>query len=225
MAEYGYCRISKPKQSITRQIRNIAAAYPQAKIIEEAYTGTTTDRPQWNRLRRLLKAGDVLIFDSVSRMSRNAEEGYELYRELIGEGIELHFLKEPYIDSTVYQNAVQRSIPMTGTAVDLILKGVNEYMLVLAQEQIRVAFEQAEKEVMDLRERTREGLVTAKAQGKQIGRAAGAKVETTKAVRCKEIIRTHSKSFGGSLNDSECIQLCGCSRNSFYAYKRQVRGE
>ena len=112
---------------------------------------------------------------------------------------------------------------MTGTAVDIILKGVNEYMLMLAQEQIQVAFEQAEKEVMDLRERTREGLITAKAQGKQVGRAAGAKVETAKAARCKEIIRMHSKSFGGSLSDAECIALCVCSRNSFYAYKRQVK--
>lgn len=41
---YGYCRISTAKQNISRQIRNITRSYPDARIIEETYTGTTTDR-------------------------------------------------------------------------------------------------------------------------------------------------------------------------------------
>jgi len=40
MCMYGYCRISQKKQSIERQIRNIKEAYPEAVIIEEAFTGT-----------------------------------------------------------------------------------------------------------------------------------------------------------------------------------------
>ena len=73
---YGYCRISTAKQSIDRQIRNIKAEYPTAHIVQEAYTGTSIFRPEWLKLYRILKSGDTVVFDSVSRMSRNAEEGF-----------------------------------------------------------------------------------------------------------------------------------------------------
>lgn len=59
---------------------------------------------------------------------------------------------------------------MTNTNVDIILEGINKYLLLLAKEQIRIAFEQAEKEVLDLHQRTSEGIKTAKLNGKQIGR-------------------------------------------------------
>ena len=85
MSIYGYCRISTAKQSIDRQIRNIHAEYPTAHIVQEAYTGTSIMRPEWNKLYRILQAGDMVVFDSVSRMSRNAEEGFALYERTITE--------------------------------------------------------------------------------------------------------------------------------------------
>ena len=57
---YGYCRISTAKQSIDRQIRNIKAEYPTAHIVQEAYTGTSIFRPEWLKLYRVLKAGDLM---------------------------------------------------------------------------------------------------------------------------------------------------------------------
>lgn len=66
---YGYCRISTAKQSIDRQIRNIKAEYPTAHIVQEAYTGTSIFRPEWLKLYRVLKAGDTVVFDSVSRIT------------------------------------------------------------------------------------------------------------------------------------------------------------
>ena len=77
--QYGYCRKSQQKQNIERQIRNIKAEYPNAVIVQEAYTGTTIDRKEWNKLYKAVKAGDTIIFDSVSRMSRNAVEGFTAY--------------------------------------------------------------------------------------------------------------------------------------------------
>ena len=59
---YGYCRISTAKQSIDRQIRNIKAEYPTAHIVQEAYTGTSIFRPEWLKLYRILRAGDVVVF-------------------------------------------------------------------------------------------------------------------------------------------------------------------
>ena len=89
MAIYGYCRVSTPKQSITRQVENIKSQYPDAIVIEEAYTGTTLDRPKWINLEKMLRTGDIVIFDEVSRMSRNSTEGFVLYKRLYERGIHL----------------------------------------------------------------------------------------------------------------------------------------
>ena len=66
MCTYGYCRISTKQQSIDRQIRNIKGSYDKAVIIQEVYTGTKQDRPEWNKLYKKAKAGDTIIFDSVA---------------------------------------------------------------------------------------------------------------------------------------------------------------
>jgi len=223
MRIYGYARISTMKQSIARQIDNIKAKYPDAVIITEEYTGTTTDRPAWNKLRKNLKAGDTVVFDEVSRMSRNAEEGFKLYETLFNEGVNLIFLKEHHLDTEVYRKALQTGVSMTGTDVDVILKAVNEYLMILAKRQIEIAFQTAEHEVEFLHKRTSEGVRKAQAMGKQVGRAAGAKVETKKAKAAKEIIRKHSKDFNGSLNDIEVMKLTNLARNTYYKYKAELK--
>lgn len=223
MCMYGYCRISQKKQSIERQIRNIKAAYPEATIIEEAYTGTSLDRKEWNKLYSKAKAGDTIIFDSVSRMSRNAEDGFTAYEELFTRGVELVFLKEPHINTATFKTAMEKSIPMTGTSLDFILDGINKYLLALAKEQIIIAFAQAEKEVADLHQRTKEGLMTAALNGKQIGQKQGAKLTTKKSIAAKEIIQKHSKDFCGTLDDAEVMKLTGLARNTYYKYKRELR--
>ena len=83
--KYGYCRISRPKQSIERQIRNIKAQYQDSVIVQEVFTRTRMDRRQWQLLMKRVKAGDTIIFDSVSRMSGNAEEGFAAYEELFND--------------------------------------------------------------------------------------------------------------------------------------------
>lgn len=220
---YGYVRISTKKQSLERQIRNIKKEYSDAIIIREIYTGTSNERKEWNKLLKKVKTNDSIIFDSVSRMSRNAEEGFHIYKQLYGMGVDLVFLKEPQINTTTYKNAMTTNIKMTGTNVDIILKGINEYLLTLAEEQIRIAFEQAEKEVRDLQQRTKEGIETARLNGKQIGLKAGRKLTTKKSISSKNVILKHSKDFNGSLSDSEVIKLTGISRNTFYKYKRELK--
>lgn len=220
---YGYCRISTKKQSIERQIRNISAVYSEAKIITEAYSGTTLNRTEWNKLYKTAKAGDTIVFDSVSRMSRNAEDGFRLYEELSNKGIELVFLKEPHINTETYKKAIQSNITLTGTNVDYILDGVNKYLMVLAKEQIRLAFEQSEKEVEDLHQRTKEGIETARLNGKQIGQKQGAKLTTKKSIEAKEQIIKHSKDFNGTLSDVDCMKLTGLARNTYYKYKKELK--
>lgn len=224
MKIYGYCRISTSKQNIERQVRNIRAFFPDAIIIREVYTGTKYQgRRELDKVIHKVQPGDTIVFDSVSRMSRNSEEGFLLYDQLFHMDVSLIFLKEPHINTDTYKKAMKNQVSLTGEKVDLILKGVNEYLMELAREQIRLAFEQAEKEVMDLRQRTKEGVETARINGKQIGHLKGTTYETKKAKIAKEIIQKHNKSFGGSLNDAETIKQAGISRKSFYKYKRELR--
>ncbi len=223
MCVYGYCRISTGRQSIERQIRNIKAEYPNAVIIQDTYTGTGMDRQGWNKLVKTVKPGDIVVFDSVSRMSRNADDGYTAYADFYAKGIDLVFLKEPHINTEVYKRAHDNQIPMTGTDVDMILDGINKYLFYLAKEQIRIAFDQSEKEVRDLHQRTKEGIETARLNGKQIGGKPGVKLTTKKSVAAKEIILKHSKDFNGSLDDAEVIKICGIARGTYYKYKRELR--
>lgn len=222
--EYGYCRISTGKQNIERQVRNIQKVYPKAIIVIEVYTGTKFQgRKELDKILAKIEAGDKIIFDSVSRMSRNAEEGFKLYEQLYYKDISLVFLKEPHINTDTYKSAISKQIKLTGEKVDFILEGINRYLMELAREQIRLAFEQAQKEVDDLHQRTREGIETARLNGKQIGQRAGATWETKKSIWAKEQIRKYSRDFGGSLTDAECIRIMGIARGSYYKYKMEIR--
>ena len=121
--------------------------------------------------------------------------------------------------------STKSNIPLTGTKTDIILNAVNQYLMELAKEQIELAFEQAEKEVTDLHERTKEGIQTARLSGKQIGQKPGSKLVTRKSVKSKAEILKYSRDFGGSLPDKDVIKLLGISRNSFYKYKKEVYAE
>lgn len=224
--EYGYCRISTKKQSMDRQIRNILKEYPDAKIVQEIFTGTKYQgRKELDALLRIVQPHDTIIFDSVSRMSRDAEEGFALYEELYNKEIHLVFLKEPHINTDTYKKALANNVQLTGTDVDLILDGVNKYLLCLAKEQIRLAFKQAQKEVDDLRQRTSEGLKTARLKGQQIGQKPGATFETRKSIAAKKEILKKSKTFGGTYSDKDLMKVIGIARNSYYKYKSQLREE
>jgi len=224
---YGYCRVSTKKQrkAIERQIRNVKEKYPDAVIVKDKYTGTNFDRPGWTKLYKQLKPGDTVVFDQVSRMSRDADEGFRVYEDLFNLGVNLIFLKEPHINTETYKKAMETGVPLTGTNVDFILEGVNKYLLTLAKEQIRLAFDQAEKEVEDLHQRTREGIETARLNGKQIGQPKGAKLTTKKSIEAKEVILKRSKDFNGDLSDLEVMKLTGVARGTYYKYKRELKSE
>ncbi len=197
MEIYGYCRVSTKQQSIDRQERNIRAEYPNAHIIKEAYTGTRIERrKEPDKLLKTVKPGDTIVFDSVSRMSRNTDEGITLYEQLFYKGIELVFLRESYINTATYKEALQK--------------------------QIELAFEQAEKEVRDLHQRTAEGIETARLAGKQIGQKQGAKLNVKKKAPAMEQIKKYSKDFDGTLKDTEVMQLVKIARNTYYKYKREL---
>lgn len=230
---YGYCRKSRPSQNIDRQVRNIQEKFPDALIIKEVFTGTKMNRPEWDKVYKRVKAGDVIVFDSVSRMSRDACEGFLVYEDLFKRGVDLIFLKERHIDTATYKKAIEGQLKIavntgdgkTDDLINGISEAINRYLMSLAKEQIRLAFEQAEKEVADLHQRTREGIETARLNGKQIGQVPGAKLYVKKKKPMKEQIKRKSKAFGGSYTDADLIKILGIARNTYYKYKREIRVE
>ena len=237
MKTYGYCRISTMKQHIQRQIDNIKKDYPDAIIITEEYTGTKISRPAFDKLLKNVKPGDTIVFDEVSRMSRNAEEGFKLYEELYNKGVNLVFIKEPHINTATYKKALEQNISMTGTNVDFILDGVNKFLMALAKEQIELAFKVAQAEVEFLHKRTSEGVQKAnerydreEALGlphtkNRSGFAKGTKLVTKKSIEMKAKIKALSKDFDGTNNDIEVMAITKLARNTYYKYKRELLNE
>lgn len=227
---YGYARVSTNKQVMSRQIDNIKGSYSIDKLFAETWTGTSEERPQWQKLLKVVKQGDTIVFDSVSRMSRNAQEGVNTYIELFSKGIELVFLNEPYINTTNYQNALQGGIATVGNQIaDIYIRATNEVLKLLARQQVEQAFQQAEKEVSDLKQRTRDGM-RIKDAGEKISKARkGNTYETQKSKTIKAFIVKYSKSFHGSLNDKEVLMLLKaelgkCSEPTYYRYKKELKG-
>lgn len=234
---YGYARKSTAKQNIERQVRNILRKYPTAEIITETFTGTKIDRPEWtNKIYKKVRnkpERTLIVFDEVSRMSRNAEEGYNLYMELFDLGVDLAFLKEPHINTESYREAMKGSINIsfdtgdsdTNELFDGIINAINKFMRSKVKQDIKSAFEQAQNEVDYLHQRTKEGIETARLNGKQIGGVKGKKLTTKKSIEKKAEILKHSIDFGGTLKDSDCMKLTGLARNTFYKYKRELKEE
>ena len=218
---YGYCRISTPKQNIERQIRNILKEFPSAIIIQETFSGSKFQgRRELEKLIRNIKAGDTIIFDSVSRMSRNAEEGFALYEQLYNQDVNLVFLKEPHINTETYRKILQdKKISLqlssgdeaTDKLMQSIINALNDYILTLAKRQIQLAFIQSQKEIDDLHQRTREGIETARRNGKQIGQRKGNKLNISKKNPIKDLILKYSKYFYGSNSDREVIAIINSS--------------
>lgn len=102
-----------------------------------------------------------------------------------------------------------------------------------AAQKIRVALEQAEKEVTDLHKRISQGIQTTKEKNqllppeeqKQIGRRTGVSVRTKKSVEMKNRIVKMSKCFSGNMSDKECMEILQIARNTFYKYKRELLAE
>lgn len=143
------------------------------------------------------------------------------------------FLKEPHINTDTYRKAIESKFQIAFNSGDVatdelmksIMEALNKYIMRLAKKQIQLAFDQAEKEVSDFRQRTREGIEAARLNGKQIGQRDGATFITKKSIEAKEKIKKYNKTFGGSLNNEETWKLVEISKMTFYKYKDELLSE
>lgn len=225
MSKYGYARVSTIHQKLERQIDNLNKIEDIKTIYTDKYTGTTLDRPNFNKLLKVVKPGDTIIFDSVSRMSRDAKEGFTLYKELFNKGINLVFLKESYINTSVYKGMIGNKIDFNTNndkKLELAKDFINNILDVIAQEQIEIAFNQAEKERNDISQRIKEGIKQRKKSGKPVG-AECHKTKTRTSKKQEERIqkiKELSKDFDGNQTDKQVIELLRMGRNTYYKYKK-----
>lgn len=229
---YGYVRVSTASQKTQRQIDNIKSFDPAAIIKEEKQSGKDIDnRAVFKKLLSDLKSGDTVIFDEVSRMSRNAQEGYDLYMDLMKNGINLIFLKERHIDTDEYKRRTANHIQRIETQNDNTSKLINGILDLVAdferenlKDNIRLAFEQAEHERLFLIRRVTEGK---QKSDKHQGRPRGsANKKTDSADHIRKIIREQSKDFDGNFTDAKIMrEYLPIARNTYYKYKKELQTE
>lgn len=101
---YGYARVStklqaKDGNSLESQIE-LLKENGATEIYSDSYTGTKTDRPEFNKLLSKLKTGDTLIVCKLDRFARSLSQGSELVNELINKGIRVNILNIGVMDNT-----------------------------------------------------------------------------------------------------------------------------
>lgn len=150
--KFGYIRVSSKDQNEARQIDTMKAqGVDERNIYVDKASGKNTDRVQYQRMKDKLRAGDVVVFDSISRMSRNMDATKREYEWYVAEGIALEFVKEPMLNTTGKDGD------------DVLQRAIGDIILTLL-----AAF--AEKEREDSRVRQAEGIASAKRRGQRLGR-------------------------------------------------------
>jgi len=101
---YGYARVSSKSQqdnnSFEQQSQEIFAKYPNAKIVYEQFTGTTTHRPVLDDVVGSLAANDMLVVTKLDRLARTTTEGIELVRSLFQKKVSVHVLNVGLLEET-----------------------------------------------------------------------------------------------------------------------------
>lgn len=97
--KYGYARVSTIAQDLTVQTNHLENEGCEV-IYKEKFTGTKTDRPEFNRLLGELKEGDTLVVTKLDRLARNTKEGIEIIEGLFARGVKVHVLNVGLLENT-----------------------------------------------------------------------------------------------------------------------------
>ena len=195
---FGYIRVSSTDQNEDRQLDALRGkAVPPRNIYMDKQSGKDFNRPQYRRMVRRLRRGDLLYILSIDRLGRNYEEIQRQWRVLTKEvGVDICVIDMPLLDTRSGKD-------LMGTFIaDLVL-------------QILSFVAQSERE--NIRKRQQQGIAAAKARGVRFGRPA---VETPEDFGALvEAWERHERSF------SDTIALCGMSEATFYRRLREYRIE
>lgn len=168
---YSYMRIStkeeRQKQKYARQEKALEK-YAENKGIDffntfkEDASGKNFDRPAWNKLEKGVHSGDTIVLKDISRFTRQAEEGYEKYMELMNKGVNLVFLDNPTV-STTYIKKMMGVAEEQALVAKTALEGTIKLLLI-------VELDRVEQERLTLIQRTKDGIA---ASEKTSGRPKG----------------------------------------------------
>ena len=196
MSEYGYVRVSSMDQNEDRQRLAMAErAVPEKNIYMDKQSGKDFDRPQYRKLVKRLRAGDLIYVLSIDRLGRNYEEIQRQWRILTKEiGADICVIDMPLLDT-------RNGKDLMGTFIaDLVL-------------QILSFVAQSERE--NIKKRQAQGIAAAKARGVRFGRPEAPLPEDFPAIAA-----AWEK---GKLPLSEAIRRCNISEATFYRRLRELR--
>lgn len=97
--KYGYARVSSLQQELEAQLQTLEKEGCEV-IYKEKFTGTKSDRPQFNELLQLLKEGDTLTVTKLDRLARNTKEGIEIIDDLFKRNVKVHVLNVGLLENT-----------------------------------------------------------------------------------------------------------------------------
>ena len=176
----GYARCSTLDQNLDWQIDALMKEGCD-RIFQEKFTGTRKDRPELLRMMDMLREGDTVIICELTRLSRSVKDLFELVEQVEKAGANIKSLKEPWLDTTTPQ----------GRLLFTIFSGVSQF----------------EREL--IRERTMEGLASARARGRMGGRPGKDKKIVEQALTLYD-----SKAY----SVDEISKTTGISRATLYKY-------
>ncbi len=194
MKTYGYVRISTTDQHEDRQMDAMKEKeVPGRNIYIDKMSGKDFHRPQYKKLVKKFRYGDMLYILSIDRLGRNYEEIQNQWRILTKEiGIDICVIDMPLLDT-------RNGKDLMGTFIaDLVLQILSFV---------------AENERINIRQRQSEGIAAAKARGVRFGRP-----KKNVPDNFPEIVKDWGQH---NLTMKEALMQCGISRSTFYRRRRE----
>ncbi len=194
--KYGYIRVSSTDQNEDRQLDALRElAVPEERIYLDKQSGKDFNRPNYQRLVRKLKPGDLLYIKSIDRLGRDYEEIQNQWRRLTKEkGVDICVIDMPLLDT-------RRGRDLVGTFLSDIVLQVLSFV--------------AENERSNIRQRQAEGIAAAKRRGVRFGRPALAL-----PLDFPQIVADWER---GQLSLKDALQRTGFSEATFYRRLREFR--
>jgi len=193
---YGYIRVSSTDQNEDRQLLAMQEQnIPPENLFIDKQSGKDFDRPNYQKLIKRLKRGDLLYIKSIDRLGRNYEEIQNQWRILAKEkGVDIVVIDMPLLDTRIHKDLI-------GTFIsDLVL-------------QVLSFVAQSERETTHKRQA--EGIAAAKARGVRFGRPEK-KPPDNFGELVKEWERRHMKT-------AEVLKQCGICRSTFYIKLKEYK--
>ncbi|MGG3662958.1 recombinase family protein [Bacillus gobiensis] len=196
MKRFGYIRVSSNDQNEDRQVETMKKeGIDDRDVFIEKMSGQSFERPKYQLLKQLVREGDEIVFDSITRMGRTMNETLKEYEWFVENGVSLKFMKEPMINTSNEQE-------------DIIKQAIQRVILT-----VLAAF--AEKERIDIKIRQAEGIKAAKAKGKHLGRP--------KAVITPEFEQAYKKWSMKEISAVEAMKMANMSKTTFYRKVKELK--